>query len=145
MTERINRAVDRLAEALHELAYRGRITIKPDIRMLLCPGEARPEDVRHLHGIGLSVELAELLAEAVERLLITHDVGQPVDPQGAADFARSNPDLARDVASSFTGIDLTELTRTVLNDTDPQNRITVTRAIESMLRDVTNQEAEDGE
>lgn len=146
MSDRINRAVDRLAAALYELSYQGRISIKPDVRMLLCPGDPKPEDVKHLHGIGLSAELAELLAEAIEQLVIHHaTAGQPTDPAGADDFARTNPELADDVASAFSDIDLTELTRSVLNDTDPQHRMAVTRALDSMFGEVTDQEAEDDE
>lgn len=144
MSERINRAVHRLAEALHELAYRGRISITPDIRMLLCPGQVRLEDTdaRQLHAIGLSAEVAELLAAAVEQLLTATAAG-PVDPHGPDTFAATNPELAADVASAFTGIDLTELTRTVLDDTAPHNRMAVTRALDSMFG--ADEEAEDDE
>lgn len=145
MSDRINQAVDRLASALYELSYRGRTSIKPAIRMLLCPGDPKPEDVRHLHGIGLSPELAELLADTIEQLLITLDTaGEPVDPAGADDFARTNPELAKDVASAFTGLDLTEVTRQVLNDTDPRDRMTVTRALDAMFGDTQDQQ-EDGD
>lgn len=141
MSDRINRAVDRLAHALYELSYRGRISIKPDVRMLIVPGDPQPEDVKHLHGVGLSAELAELLAEAIEQLLIHRDTaGQPVDPAGADDFARTHPELAEDVASAFNGINLIELTRTVLDDTDPRDRMTVTRALDAMFGDTQDQE-----
>jgi hypothetical protein len=107
MTDRTRRAIGRLAEALHELSYRGRISLTPDMRMLLCPGQPTTADAPHMHAIGLSAELAELLAEAVEQLLINLDTaGEPVDPTAAAEFARSNPELARDIASAFIGIDV---------------------------------------
>ncbi|WP_399559044.1 hypothetical protein OIA45_49085 (plasmid) [Streptomyces chartreusis] len=144
MSEHINRAVDRLAEALYELSYRGRISINPDIRMLLCPGQPKPEDARHLHAIGLSAEVVELLADAIEQLLITHDTaGGPVDPTGADDFARNNPELAKDVASAFTGINLTELTRSVLDDTDPTDRMSVTRALDAMFGHIAEEDGDE--
>jgi len=144
MSDRNDQAADRLMAALYELSYRGRISITPDIRIVACPSDRNPEGPRPLCAAGLSVEMAELLAQAIEQLLITIDTaGAPVDPTAAADFARSNPELAEDIASAFTGIDLTELTRAVLDDTDPQNRMAVTRALDAMFGDVTDQEAED--
>lgn len=144
MSERTNQAVDRLANALHELSYRDRISINPAIRMLLCPGNPKPEDARHMHAVGLTTELAELLAEAIEQLLITLDTGEMADPAGADDFARTNPDLANDVSSAFTGLDLNEVARQVLNDTDPRDRMTVTRALDAMFGDTQDQQ-EDGD
>lgn len=144
--DRTGKAVNRLAEALHELAYRGRISINPDIRMLLCPGKARLEDTdaRHLHAIGFSADVVELLADAVEQLLTAHTAAGQVDPHGPAQFAATNPELAADIASAFTGIDLTALTRTVLDDTAPEHRMAVTRALDSMFSDA-DEEAEDDE
>jgi hypothetical protein len=146
MSERTNRAVDRLAAALYELSYRGRISIKPDVRMLICPGQPKPEDVRHLHAVGLSADVAELLADTIEQLLITLDTaGEPVDPKAADDFARSNPELAQDVASAFTDIDVNVLARTVLDDTAPQDRAAVTRALDAMFRPTEDDQQEDGD
>lgn len=137
MSDRTNQAVDRLAAALHELSYRGRISIKPDIRMLVCPGDPTPEDVRHLHGIGLSADTAGLLADAINQLLRDLDSGTDA-------IARSNPELARDVASAFDDIDVDALARAVLDDAAPQDRTSVTRAIKAMFR-TTQDPQEDGD
>jgi len=142
MSERNNQAVDRLAAALHELAYRGRISLKPDVRMLILPGSPVPEDVRHLHGVGLSADMADLLADAIEHLLRS---GEPIGHQAATDFARSNPELAQDVASAFTGLDMDALARTVLNDTAPDDRAAVTRALDAMFRPTQDDQQEDGD
>jgi hypothetical protein len=149
MSDRTNRAVDRLADALYELCYRGRIGIKPDIRLLLCPGEPKAEDAPHLYAVGMSAEVADRLAEAIEQLLITLDTeapGQPVDPSGAAVFAETNPDLAAELTGVFNELDLAEITRTVLDDTDPCDRMTVTRALDGMFGDcATEDEEENGD
>lgn len=144
MNDRTNQAVDRLAAALHELSYRGRVSIKPDVRMMILPGDPQPEDVRHLHGIGISAELVELLTEAIEQLLITIDTaGEPVDPTAAAEFTRSNPELAKDVASAFHDLNVDALALTVLDDAAPCDRASVTRAIKAMFR-TTQDPQEDG-
>lgn len=146
MTERTNQAIDRLAAALTELSYRGRISITPDARILLCPGQPRPEDARHLHAIGLSADVVDLLAAAVEQLLTapgSEDPHAASNPYYAHIFALAKPDLAADIDSAFTDLDLTELTRTVLDDTDPIDRTSVTRALNAMFGHVTDQEAED--
>jgi hypothetical protein len=146
MSDRTNRAVDRLAEALHELGYRGRLSITPDVRLLLCPGQPKPEDARHLHAVGLSAELVELLAETVEQLLITIDTaGEPVDPRAAEAFARNNPELADDVASAFTDIDVDALARTVLDDDAPRDRAAINRALDAMFRPTQDETQEDGD
>lgn len=144
MTERANRAVDRLAAALHELAYRGRISINPDMRLLMAAGN--PADPRHLHAIGLPAELVELLAEAVEQLLIDIDTArEPVDPTAATEFARANPALALELDSAFTAIDVDALARTVLDDAAPRDRAAINRALDAMFRTTEQDQQEDGD
>lgn len=111
--DRILRAVDRLADALTELGYTDRISIRPAVRMLLAPGEATVADQpgTPVRAIGFTPELAELLAEAVEQLIIqraTHGT-DPVDMP---------PALRREIESAFAGIDIAELTQTIQNDSD---------------------------
>jgi len=143
--DRINQAVDRLAGALHELSYRGRLGINPEIRTLVCPGDPKPEDVNHLHGIGLTADLAEILAETIEQLITRIDTAAvPINPTAAAEFARSNPELAKDVSSAFHALDVDALARTVLNDAAPSDRASVTRAIKAMFRPTQDQQ-EDGD
>jgi hypothetical protein len=142
--DRILKAVDRLADALAELAYTDRISSRPDIRMLLTPDEPTSTEVRHMHAVGLTPEMAELLAEAAERLIASRSVPQPPDPFNAQVFALAKPELAAEINNAFAGIDLTEITRAVLADPDPHNRMTVTRALDDMFGDIP-QEAEDDE
>lgn len=106
--DRIRRAVARLAEALTELGYTDRISIKPAIRMLLAPGEATIAafPAQPVHALGFTPELAELLAEAVEQLTIHRATtgGHPAD---------ITPEMAAEIESAFTGIDIADLTRTL--------------------------------
>lgn len=106
--DRIRKAVDRLAEALTELGYTDRISIKPAVRMLLAPGEATVADLPDtpVHAIGFTPELAELLAEAVEQLIIQRSTHGPT----TADIT---PELAREIESAFTGIDIADITRSL--------------------------------
>lgn len=110
---RIRRAVDRLASALSELGYTDRISIKPAVRMLLAPGEATiaafPD--QPVHALGFTPELAELLAEAVEQLTIHRATtgGRPAD---------ITPELAAEIESAFTGIDIADITHTLQHDSD---------------------------
>lgn len=147
MNDRTNRAIDRLAAALQELSYLDRISINPEIRMLLCPSAPAPEDVKHMHALGLTPRIAELVAEAIEDLIIRQAVGQQPDTAAAEDFARTNPQLAEDIASAFRDIDTGALARTVLDGTAPIDRPTVRRALDAMFRtDNTPQDPqEDGD
>jgi hypothetical protein len=142
MTENANQAIGRLARALQELSYRGRISIKPEIRMLLCPGEPTPEDAPHMHAIGFTPEIAGLLADAVERLL---DTDAPSAPLSAHIFALVKPELTGEIRSAFAHIDPDALARAVLADTAPQDRPTVTRALAAMFRTTEDDQHEDGD
>lgn len=141
MGERTNLAIDRLAAALHELSYRGRISITPDARLLLCPGNPQPEDARHLHAVGISTELVELLASTVEKLLADRELYD-----AAAAVARQNL-LGKAVDAAFDAIDLTQLTSAVLDETAPQDRAAVTHALDAMFGDIPTEDdqQEDGD
>ncbi|MCX4886079.1 hypothetical protein [Streptomyces sp. NBC_00847] len=141
MTERTNQAVDRLAAALHELAYQGRTSITPDVRMLLSPGQPTTEDARHLHAIGLSAEIVELLAEAVEKL--TADRGL----YDAVSEVAQHIQMGRAVDAVFTAPDLNRITKAVLNETAPQDRAAVTHALDAMFGDIPTEDdqQEDGD
>lgn len=116
---RIRQAVDRLAGALSELGYTDRFSIKPAIRILLAPGEPTTADAPHMHSIGLTPELAELLAEAAEQLILHRcTAGEPDDSINAVFFALAKPNLAAEIDSAFDGIDIAELTRTLQHDSD---------------------------
>lgn len=144
--DRILRAVDRLADALAELSYTDRISITPAVRLFMAPNEPTTEEARHLHAIGFTPELAELLAETVEQLLI--DRARTAEFVGAAHdyaFAAMRPELVNDIDSAFAGLDLTELTRTVLDDTAPQDRMAVTRALDAMFGDHATEDEDDQE
>ncbi|QLJ06707.1 hypothetical protein HZZ00_37385 (plasmid) [Streptomyces sp. NEAU-sy36] len=111
--DRISRAVNRLAEALTELGYTDRISIKPAVRMLLAPGEATIAAFPNhpVHALGFTPELAELLAEAVEQLIIHRATHGPVP----ADIP---PALRAEIESAFTGVDIAELTQTLQRDSE---------------------------
>lgn len=120
--ERAYAAIERLASALYELGYRGGISTKPAVRLLLAPGQCTTDNLKHVHTFGLTPALADLLADAIEQLLVTLDTtpaGETVSPQGAAEFARLNPQLAAAVASAFQGIDADAIA-TALDETGPQ-------------------------
>jgi hypothetical protein len=111
--DRIRRAVNRLAEALTELGYTDRISIKPAVRMLLAPGEATvaAHPSTPVHALGFTPELAELLAEAVEQLIIHRATHGPAP-------ADITPELAAEIESAFTGVDIAELTQTLQRDSE---------------------------
>ncbi|MEW1568289.1 hypothetical protein AB0454_35595 [Streptomyces sp. NPDC093509] len=143
MSDRAQAAAERLATALYELGYRGRISLKPDVRVIL--GTGTPDNPA-LHGVGLPAEVVELMAEAIEQLLIRIDTEAPSQPSGAALFTEAHPDLATELTDTFNGLDLVEITRAVLEDTDPCDRMTVTRAIDAMFGDcATEDEDENGD
>jgi hypothetical protein len=141
MNEDTNRIIDRLAQALQELAYQGRISITPDVRLLLCPGAPKTEDVRHMHAIGLSTEVVELLASTVEKLVSDRELYA-----AAAEVAQNNQ-VARAVDTVFAALDLTQITTAVLNETAPQDRDAVTHALDAMFGDVPTEDdpQEDGD
>lgn len=116
--DRILKAVDRLAAALAELAYTDRVSVDPDIRMLLTPNEPTSSEVRHMHALGLTPELAEQVAEAVEQLIITRSVTETPDPFNAQIFALAKPELAAEINSAFDGIDIDELARTIQQEAE---------------------------
>lgn len=73
-------------------------------------------------------------------------VDGPSDPMHAHVFFLTKPHLAAEIDSAFTGLDLTELTSAVLDDADPCDRMTVTRALDAMFGDcATEDEEEDGD
>jgi hypothetical protein len=131
MTEHINRAVDRLAEALHELAYQGRISITPEIRMLIHPGQARPEDAHHLHSIGLTAELADLLADLVEKAVT--DLSQQRAINDYVESFVTGRRLAKEVDAVFSVLDVREVAAAVLDETDPKDRPAVNRALNHLF------------
>lgn len=118
--DRIRAAVDRLASALTELGYTDVVSIRPAIRLLLAPGEATTADAPHMHTLGLTTEIAELIADAVDALTATRNAehAEFVASLTPSIFALTKPDLARDIDSAFDGIDLDELTRALQNDSD---------------------------
>lgn len=117
---RIRAAIDRLASALTELGYTDVLSIRPAIRLLLAPGEATTADAPHMHAIGITPELAELIADAVTSLTATRNAehAEFVASLTPTVFALAKPELAADIDSAFAGIDLDELTRTLQNDSD---------------------------
>jgi hypothetical protein len=131
--ERIIKAVDRLAAALAELGYTDRISIRPDVRLLLTPENPTSREIRSMHALGLTPELAELAAEAIEQLTARRTVGH---------LPNAKPELTSEVNSVFASLDLREITREVLDTTTPNNRTTVTRALNDMFGDVIDPEAE---
>lgn len=136
MSDRTNQAVDRLAAALHELSYRGRIAHQPDVRMLLSPGKPTIADARHMHALGFSVDVVEVLADFVEQLL-------QLRAATAAQFADANPELAQAIADTFSRIDVDDLARTVLADADPRDHAAINRALDALFH--TEDPQEDGD
>jgi hypothetical protein len=71
----------------------------------------------------------------------------PFDPElvAAVEELFFSQDLVNAVTELFLDINLDELTRTVLNDTPPAQRLGATRAIDDLFGHVPHWDAQDGE
>ncbi|KPC70891.1 hypothetical protein ADL27_53260 [Streptomyces sp. NRRL F-6602] len=108
--DRTRDAIDRLAAALEELAYTRRISITPEIRVLLVPDHAGPEDVPHMHSIGITPEAAELAAQVLEQVVAARNAGPDPVTAGIHDyvFATVHRDLANAIDEIFSEVDTTD-------------------------------------
>lgn len=139
---RILQAVDRLAAALAGLADTNRDSTTPPVRLLLTPDQPTTAEARHMHAIGLTPEMAELLADTIERLAAHRATTHAMHAHA---FAMARPELAKDIDDAFADIDPTEITRTVLDETAPENRLTVIRALDAVFGDVATEDDEEDE
>lgn len=90
---------------------------------------------------------AEVLARVIKALggpagvsPVRGAVAQPA--QALSDDER---DLFDQLDDLYTNVDLDDLTKTVLNDTKPSDRLTVTQAIDGMFGHIPHRDVEDGD
>jgi len=142
----IRSAINELGDALSELEFGNNAGDAPIALSVHIPHRFRSQ-VGDLHWVvRLTPEMARELAAVVVALnarLGVSTAGGRIDPHGAAAFTRDNPQLAADLADLFGRLDLDQLTREVLDDTAPDARMTVTRAIDAMYGDVPTDDEDD--
>ncbi|WP_018569229.1 hypothetical protein [Streptomyces sp. PsTaAH-124] len=123
-----NRAIAALAEALTGLEQTspgpGR-----SVRIHISPAGALGSGLEHCHSIGITPALAQRLADYVDAMSCYLDSERP-------DGTVLAPETVADLTELFEDIDLTGLTRDVLNATRPEHRPAVTRALDDMFGDV---------
>jgi hypothetical protein len=124
-----NNAIAALAEALTGLECQTGPESGSGIRLHISPTGTLGADLEHCHSIDLPPARAHQLADAIDALNCQLDDDRPdngvvLDRQTVADLT----DL-------FDGIDLIDLTRTVLNATRPEHRLQVIRAMDDMFGD----------
>ncbi|WP_460074098.1 hypothetical protein [Streptomyces sp. YKOK-I1] len=123
------RAIHVLAEALTGLACDPAAGEQPDVRIHIGPVGGNELDA-YCHSIDVTTAMTHMLADAVDAMLamvssLPPQAGDGLDPLALADLA-----------AYFDGLDLTELTRAVLDETRPEDRLAVTRALDSMFGDI---------
>lgn len=137
--ERANRAIDRLAEVLHQLGYTDRISINPDARLVLGPGKPDPQDANHVHVIRLNAGVMELLAEAAEQILSARNLYDSL-----AAVARQTR-MGQHVDDVFGAINPNQITEAVLNETAPKDRLSVICALEDVFGAIPTDDDEEAE
>ncbi|MEV5432766.1 hypothetical protein [Streptomyces sp. NPDC052701] len=124
-----NSAIAALAEALTGLGHQAVPGPGQSVRLHISPTGALGTGLEHCHSIDLTPARAHQLADAIDALncQLDHD-----RPDGGVVLDRLT---VADLTDLFDGIDLLDLTRTVLNATRPENRPAVTRAMDDMFGD----------
>jgi hypothetical protein len=125
-----NRAIQALAEALAGLAYERTPGEQPTIRINIGPLGLGGLDVAHCHSIDVTTANTHKLADAVDAMLamlgsLPPQAGDVLDPLALADLT-----------DYFDDLDLTALTRDVLDAARPEDRVAVTRALDDMFGDI---------
>ncbi|MFD9794246.1 hypothetical protein ACFWXK_25220 [Streptomyces sp. NPDC059070] len=123
-----NQAIHALAEALAALAGQASPGPEHSIRIHLSPTETRGLDAEYQHTFTITPVQAQRLTDAIDTLTCDRDSERP-------DEDELDPQTIADLTDLFDGIDLMDLTRTVLNATRPENRPQVTHAMDDMFGD----------
>ncbi|MFJ3310806.1 hypothetical protein ACIPSA_49325 [Streptomyces sp. NPDC086549] len=125
-----DRAIQALAEALTGLAYEAAAGEQPDIRINIGPVGVHGLDVAHCHSIDVTTANTHKLADAVDAMLATLN---SLPPQAGTSL---DPLTIAELTDYFDELDLTELTREVLDATRPEDRVAVTRALDDLFGDI---------
>ncbi|GAA2523449.1 hypothetical protein [Streptomyces longisporus] len=124
------RAVQTLGEALAGLAGDPSHDGQPGIQIVIWPIGIRDPDNRHSRFAEITTATTHHLADAVDAMRATLN-SQP--PQAGAGL---DPQALADLTDYFDDLDLTELTRDVLDATRPEDRLAVTRALDDLFGDI---------
>lgn len=125
-----DRAIQALAEALAGLAYEPATGEQPDIRINIGPVGLHGLDVAHCHSLDVTTANTHKLADAVDAMLATLN---SLPPQTGTSL---DPLTIAELTDYFDELDLTELTRDVLDVTRPEDRLAVTRALDDVFGDI---------
>lgn len=125
-----DRAIHALAEALTGLAYKPAAGERPDIRINIGPVGLHGLDVAHCHSIDVTTAGTHKLADAVDAMLATLN---SLPPQAGTGL---DPLTIAELTDYFDDLDLTELTRDVLDATLPEDRLAVTRVVDDWFGDI---------
>ncbi|WP_234468818.1 hypothetical protein [Streptomyces sp. MBT62] len=125
-----DRAIQALAEALAGLAYEPATGEQPDIRINIGPVGINELDVAHCHSLDVTTANTHKLADAVDAMLATLN---SLPPQTGISL---DPLTIAELTDYFDELDLTELTRDVLDVTRPEDRLAVTRALDDVFGDI---------
>lgn len=125
-----DRAIQALAQTLAVLEYDPAAGEQPDIRINIGPVGLHGLDVAHCHSIDVTTASTHNLADAVAAMLATLSSLPP-----HADISLDPLNIA-ELTDYFDELDLTELTRDVLNATRPEDRVAVTRALDDLFGDI---------
>ncbi|WP_331720271.1 hypothetical protein OG985_50050 (plasmid) [Streptomyces sp. NBC_00289] len=134
-----DRAIQALAEALAGLAYEPAAGEQPDIRINIGPVGLHGLDVAHCHSIDVTTASTHTLADAVDAMLATLS---SLPPQAGIGL---DPLTIAELTDYFDELDLTELTRDVLDATRPEDRLAVTRALDDLFGDIPVTGIDDGD
>ncbi|GAA3590635.1 hypothetical protein [Streptomyces osmaniensis] len=163
-----NQAIEHLSEALYLLAGLRNHDDQPTVRLNLGPIGVTGDDAQRCHSIDLPAKLAEGLADAIDSMTAYAMQDIPVDRDSlarkgaelaawmegqtgeaiatgewsAAAVAQNDPDTWDAVNDAFFELDLRNITKQVLNDTDLDN-LTVNRALDDWFGDIPDPELAD--
>ncbi|QIB49578.1 hypothetical protein G3H79_40840 (plasmid) [Streptomyces aureoverticillatus] len=125
-----NRAILALAEALTGFADESTPGDRPDIRINIGPVGINELNVALCHSIDVTTARTHQLADAIDAMrAMLNSRPQPIDDW-------PDPRTLADLTDYFDGLDLTDLTRAVLEETRPVDRVAVTRALADMVGDI---------
>ncbi|MGX1025431.1 hypothetical protein [Streptomyces ambofaciens] len=123
-----DRAIAALAEALTGF---GQAAPGPgqSVRIHISPTGALGSGLEHCHSFDVTPVMAHRLADYIDTMNCFMDSERP-------DSVVLDPDTIAALTDLFDGIDLIDLTNTVLNATRPEHRPAVTQAMDDMFGDV---------